>query len=285
MPTGTGGGHFSGGDSGGSSGGHFSSDGHSFGGRGRRGMRHGRSVYLYSFGNRQYYVSNKSHRGLMFLSYLCFFGIFVFLVANSFFFGAKNDLQKIKDDYSYYGLIIENAENQPSKIVVGNYIGCQYSDTAKKYCIKYTFSYNGTSHNGYSFYVYTKQECMAMGETIQIAVGNITAEGEPDSIEMTFKGKTLEDDGEYVYTLNSYNKTKVFLISSGVVTGGLFAGIILLSALSFKKDEESEEKSDVIEEKKVRRCSFCNSEIREGITSCPYCGAGENTFERKSPKE
>lgn len=293
MPTGTGGGHFSGGG-GHSGGGHFGGSGRSYStSSARRGVRFGRPVFIYSIGRNDYYIGEKNRSLISGLFVFFVFAMFAFISTMGMFLTYKSDLSIIREDYAIYGEIISNAESNPERIVNGTYEGADYSEKFGKWCIKYKFSYNG--HNdlpGYSFYVYTNSEIneMRMSGTIQIAVGNLTNSGEYDSIELSFKGKKLTDDGEYNYTLKKQKGSMAGTAISGVVAGGLLVGTIVLSVTSLKKDETAQAEvatnsangSAAVIEKARRYCSYCGSVINDNAISCPFCGAGENKFENKS---
>ena len=288
MPTGTGGGHFSGGGSHSSGGGHFSGGNGGFGGHpARRGIRHGGPVFIYTIGGRDYYVGEKRRSLINMLA--VFFVISIMAVVSCLglraTYGEKVDI--IKQDYINYQEIIVKAERDPSWIVEGVFVGQEYSQNAGKWCIKYQFTINGKTSNGHSFYTYTKEECEAMPQNIQIAVGNITSTGEYDSIEMTFKDKALVDDGEYVYFIGKEKIMKQWSALVGGISGALLIGTVTLSILSFKKDEKENAEKTLAEgsvkpeTKKVKYCSYCGSEIKDDAKSCPYCGAGENKFSEK----
>ncbi len=292
MPTGSGGGHFSGGG-GRFGGGHFGGSGRSSSTTSaKRGVRFGRPVFIYSIGRNSYYVGEKRRSLISGLFVFFMFAMFAFISTMGVFFNYKSDLDIIREDYARYGEIIRYAEEHPERIVNGAYESADYSVKLDKWCITYKFSYADQNNlSGYSFYVYSNSEIAQMRSsgTIQIAVGNLTSEGQYDSIEMTFKNKQLTDDGEYNYALNKQKGYKVGMSISGVLAGGLLVGIIVLSVLSFKKDETAQAEvsanstngETVVTEKPQRYCSYCGSKINENASSCPFCGAGENKFEDK----
>lgn len=277
MPTGNGGGHFGGGShSGGghSGGGHFESGG--FGSR-RKGMRLGRPVFIYTFGSRRYYIGEKRNSLLSTLMLFLFIAIVVIISKVGNYFEAKDKVQIIENDFATYNAIIDDALQDASKIVEGTYVGRDFR--YDKWCIKYKFAYNGRTYNGYSFYVYSADECtqIANQEEFQIAVGNLTSSGEPNSIEMNFRGKTLDDDGEYNYYSSRVGSQKTWIIISSVTAGGIIVSMIVISAISFKKDTQKDEDNErkIFENKKEtgKYCAYCGSELGEDETSCPNCGA------------
>lgn len=282
MPTGSGGGHFSG--SGSSGGGHFGGDNNmNYGGARRRGIRFGRPVFIYTFGSHNYYIGEKRASLLMTLTFFLFLSI-VILVSNiGNYFEIKDKIQIIENDYINYTAIIEDAEQDSSKIVLGTFQGKEFK--YGKWCIKYKFTYNEQEYQGYSFYVYSISEVNQMANQggVQIAVGNSNALGEPDSIEMSFKNKTLTDDGEYNHCISDLNGSKMTVIIFGVIVGALLVCVVTISAISFKKDMQKEESQEqtVSNVGGAKYCSYCGSKMKEGEVSCPYCGAKENSFENR----
>lgn len=283
MPTGHGGGHFSGGSGGGSSGGHFGG-GYSGGGR-RRGVVLGRPVFIYSFGRRNYYIGEKKQSLINTIGLFLFIAIIILIAKVGNYFEAKDKVEIIKSDFVNYNAIIDDAKLDSNKIVTGSYVGRE--EKYDKWCVKYKFTYNGTEYNGYSFYVYTEEEINEFkNDGLQIAIGNVNVVGQPDSIEMTFEGKELKDDGEYVYYSSRVVSQKVWMIVSSCVIGGLLISEIVISSTSFKKYEKEDEGKTILiqEDNPSRTCAYCGSKMKDDATSCPYCGAGENTFKGKSDK-
>lgn len=281
MPTGHGGGHFSGGGHSSGGGGHF--EGGSIGGR-RRAIRLGRPVFIYTFGNRNYYIGEKRQSLLSSISLFIFIAIIILITKVSNYYEAKDKVEIIESDFITYNAIIDDAELDSNKIVTGKYVGRE--PKYGKWCIKYKFNYNGNEYDGYSFYVYTEEEVkvFATQENIQIAVGNVNSVGQPDSIEITFDGKTLEDDGEYVYYSSRIGSQMTWIIVLSSTIGGLLISTIVISLTSFKKYDKIEEENRTMvleQDKNARYCAYCGSKMKEDATSCPYCGAGENTFEKR----
>lgn len=282
MPTGSGGGHFSG--SGSSGGGYFGGDNNmNYGGARRRGTRFGRPVFIYTFGSHNYYIGEKRASLLMTLIFFLFLSI-VILVSNiGNYFEIKDKIQIIENDYINYTAIIEDAEQDASKIVLGTFQGKEFK--YGKWCIKYKFTYNEQEYQGYSFYVYSISEVNQMANQggVQIAVGNSNALGEPDSIEMSFKNKTLTDDGEYNHCISDLNGSKMTVIILGVIVGALLVCVVTISAISFKKDMQKEESQEqtVSNVGGAKYCSYCGSKMKEEEVSCPYCGAKENSFKNR----
>ena len=291
MPSGGssgGGGHFSGG--GRAVGGHFGSSGGSL--NSRRAVRNGRPVFIYSFGSRSYYVGAKRNVLIQWLGILAIICIFACVALFGSFSDAGGGIAKIKTDFTKYNQMIEYAEEEGNEnyLVSGVVTSFEYNEKYQKGFIRYYFlDENNNRVEGWSFYVYTYDELLEMKRTgsITLAVDSYPCTQSTDSIEVTYKTKSLNDDGEYVALLSSQKAYKKWTIASGTLAGAFVISVVVISILSFKKDVEEKEGTVAVDAQKIkpqqktRYCSYCGSAMKEGETSCPYCGAGENKFESK----
>lgn len=303
MPSGFGGGSSGGGHSGGGGGGHSGGGGWSGGGHSRPSRSYG-----YRGGHRVVFISGSSgpymrtsHSALItflrVLMYICIVGCFI---TGSLCMNENSFKHEIERQYTYYQQLVSNAKIQEAQgrdyIIEAIAYSCypRY-DSNGKYRILYKFeTMSGSYNDGYTFDTYTKEEAEAIVKNgyITIAVDSYPITMYTDSVDVEYGNTTLEDDGQYVYTVKKVNKLLTIAISFG-------AGILILGVLQVvltKKFTKKEDEKDLAEalkpsggdssqqtyshttnvnypSRKKRKCVYCNSRIKDGEDTCSRCGA------------
>ncbi|MBE5739152.1 MAG: hypothetical protein E7354_05450 [Clostridiales bacterium] len=209
---------------------------------------------------------------------------------------AGSDIDIIREDYAYYQNMIAYAEMHPDDYIVDAKITSygQITDCDKYYInyeIKYTeriwspylnrFIETTDDLEGYTFSVYDWEDIAAFreGQVIQVAVDTMMIGEYTDSIPMDFKYMTIEDDGEYIDSINQQTKSKKTLI----VTITILVGWCIVFAVVSKKLEKKFDKQHPVNaavEKPVKEgdkyCDYCGTYWgRNDIGKCPGCGASK----------
>lgn len=292
MPSGSRGGG-GGGHSGGSSGGGRSGGSH-FGGGSRsrlvKGVRNGRTVVFIGTGANRRYISNKLFDVVTMLRVLITFAVFFAIPIIMIISSINGQLEKIKEDYSYYQNMIEVADSMENQNVDGYIIYGTITGKDLKYDNKYYLTYSFEAKdgsivdNGYTFSTYTFEEVKDLipgVSQIKLALETNQSNEYTDSIDYNYKYTTLEDDGEYTQITKNKQTLETYLIVliSATVVCLIIMAVILIKGLKKEKSETQElnaNTSRTIQEtpRKEMHCRYCGSIVLDGKTSCDNCGAG-----------
>lgn len=279
--SGGGGSHF-----GGSSGGSYHDDNYR---RRPTYIRHGRSVYVYHFGGRPYYMSTHAAGFLPFLFTL----FFIFAFASIFLFVSSSStnnakIQTIINHHNYYIEMIDDAKADSNLMIQGKVVNYYEYEDSGKYYITYSFevpSAPGKWVNGESYTIYTHAQASKLWNdynaggfdiAIPIPKTSITASNYTslDSVNADYENFSLEDDYEYEMLQKSASSIRITKVAFTAVSVVLLVVIILIFAKNLKKDDEKEavETSTVSSTKVSKKCKYCGSTLKEGETKCPNCG-------------
>lgn len=292
MPSGShrsrGGSHFSGGGS--------SRSSSSFGGRSIRGSSYGshrghHSIFIshgrprrFRFGHHYYIYTGRSQGVLSFSFVLVFILMMVAFISGSFVSSAKYQIKTIETDFVYYQDMIDYAEGKvesgdPRYIVDAEVTGRFYNSQADRYYVEYEIELgNGRTLKGETYACYTLEQAQQyrVGNTIRVALENVPPTLATDSVNVDYKYKTLDDDGEYLSSSKSLRNSRVVLWLSILA---IIATIAFTVVYAYKKKEladeekEKEKKEDVIDSD-TRICKYCGSICDKTAKKCPNCGAG-----------
>lgn len=321
MPSGHSGGSSSGGHFGGGgfshSGGHFSgshsssySGGH-FGGTSRVGgtgravgftPRPHRPFYqprVVVFGGRQVYLGTGRASAVSVLGILIAIAVIVTIFlgigwANSNdndYLEYEAEINAIKTDYNKYQAMAKYASENFGYTVHGDVLYKEEFENSGKYCIKYTFdTLEGKVDNGFSFYVYTREQAIELEENgVVLALEKpwLSANKFTDSVPLNYYGTALEDDAEYLYYCDLYNKavaeqddSKNFMRGAFLTSVGITVGLILLYVLvnATAKKATAEQ---IAADKQGTTTSADNKTIPTGTWRCDYCSTlNDNAKER-----
>ena len=205
----------------------------------------------------------------------------------------QEELNKIKEDYAYYQNMITVAKqnNTPDEqyIITGTVTGKFLSDYANKWYLTYSFSgQGGATYNGETYAIYSRSDVANIipnVTTIQLAADSPVITANTDTVNMDYENTTLNDDGYYLEAKKSLLFPQILCF---VVAGGsaiLFISLIVKSIKNLKSGESSNEKltsnADKLGNennteqaaKQQKYCDYCCSEIPQGKSKCPNCGA------------
>ena len=272
MPSGShggGGGSHGGGFGGGS---HFGG-GHSSSGSSRRGPT---PIRIWMFGHRYYVPAEKTSaiRGLV----TAFFVLILFgFMSTLGLIAAKEQVEKIEADNSYYINMIAYATSHPEYQITGKITGKHRNDECGKWYLTYSLeTANGGILEGYTYSVYSSDEInqFVVDDDILLAVDSIPVTMRTDSINMEYINIPLDNDGEYIGAKNS--KT-----TATVMTIACFGASVVIAVLTFIKAKKSmklnelekEKASSIPQDEGVKRCKYCGSKQNPQDTKCPNCGA------------
>jgi len=217
--------------------------------------------------------------------------------------GSKSDqLDTIKEDYSYYHRMIAIAKESDSTYVTDATIVSieKRSDSNGKYYYNYEFGNGTATYPGFTYCTYTKEDVenrvIYVGMTVRIALdGPKTGiDGSTDSVQMDFINYQYQDDGQY----QSYHRAMVtrFVAAAvfGIIAAGGFAAYTVVYHLT--KKEVPAGVMDGTDEKPVSfdrkpgetqaqapgwECRFCGNHNKETDRFCPGCGAERSNGERR----
>ncbi len=270
MPSGS---HFSG------SGGHFGGGGMSRGGgghsgpsRGRGGSFHRGSRTIMFFGH-PHYLSDKKSFAVTALFMVGGFILFVALIMIFAIVASNGTIRQIEIDYQYYQDMIKKAEADPTLIKEAKVV-----DHENIYGTDYWMYYyelkqdDGSVLKGHTFFVYSKEEIFskyAANTIVQVAVATSNVNSETNSIEMSYKDKKLEDDGQYIQQKNYKRNEIIGIIVATILGAGCIVGAIFLILKS--KDEEGEFVNEKPKSER-RKCPYCGVKTASK-DKCPNCGA------------
>lgn len=200
----------------------------------------------------------------------------IFLVISIFVTTIKIiEINTIKSDYHRYQDMIVNAEQNTDYQVDGKFVSYHYNSFAKKYYLKYEIEYE-TYYvlKGETYSIYSKEQAFELVNSYaKFAVNSTPVNANTDSIPMSYKNTTLNDDGEYVQN----NKTVPIWCVLTILT---LAGIIILywfknsyltkKVNSVNSDETSQTKQT--EQENFWICEYCAGKVDKNLPSCPHCG-------------
>ena len=276
MPSGSHGGR-SGGSHGGFSGGGGS---RSFGGFRSSSSHHHRPRgprYVRWFGGRTVIISTGRQSVLSIIAFFMIMCLLAMFPAWSSVSEIKSDIKMIKEEQAYYLDMIENAENDPSYQVMGEVTGVFYKQEYERYYITYEFG--DEDFEGYTFSIYTRENCPSNGSSILLAVDEKNIDDTTDSIPMDYKNFTLEDDGEYNLYVKNLKNVRTVAIVATLIFVGLIALIVVVVSTAKKKEEEKEQQEKEenekkqIEEEKKKFCQYCGAKVDPNEPVCGQCGA------------
>ena len=292
------------------SGSHRSSGGsHSSGGSSRSSSSSSRSSSSYSSYSRRYSNSHTGwhhehyHGGVVIngihagpIGTIIFYVLFLIFfsgawTAGGFIMGSvrKANIEKAKQDYTYYQNMIEFAEyqrdvnNDDSYIITGIVTGKFLSEYENKWYLEYSF----TSNNGYSTYFGETRVIYDFNDikniipnvtTIELAADSPIITSTTDTVNIDYKYTTLEDDGYYIEAKKEMIVPLVVCFVVGFGSAALFIFLIIkeVKKLKARTPQESSNGTAVPElntEYKKSYCVYCGSEIAENKRKCSNCGA------------
>jgi len=290
------------GRAGGSRGGGGSHFGGSRGGRGRsssgggtyrshhvRGLYNGRAVVFIGTRANRRYISDGIYSVITLLGFIAFFLLFslfgTFMNLNQI----NGDIKIIEEDFLHYQDMIEDAEYKESQgisgyIIYGTVESRYRSLNSDKWYLTYRFVADDGSivDNGYTYSTYTWEQVkdISAGDPILLALEYAPSNRYTDSIDMDFKNKTIEDDGDYIALLEEKQSTTGICVTIGIVILGIVVICVVLWKKNSKKvDEEATTSTgtqtyQAPEQPKKNYCRYCGSVVPNGKTSCDNCGAG-----------
>ena len=273
MPSGShggGGGSHGGGFGGGS---HFGGGHRSSGSSSRRGPA---PIRIWFFGHRYYVPAEKTSaiRGLV----ITFFVLILFgFMSTLGLIAAKDQVEKIESDHTYYVNMINYATAHPDYQVTGKITGKFRNDDCGKWYLTYSLKTgNNQTLEGYTYSVYSIEEIdqFVIGNDILLAVDSNPVTMQTDSINMDYINIPLNNDGEYIGAKNS-KRTSI------IMTIAFFGGSVVVAVLTFLKAKKSmklnelekEKASPLAQNENVKRCKYCGSKQNPQDTKCPNCGA------------
>lgn len=315
MPSGhgasSGGGHFGGGHSSSSfGGGHFGGSrssssfggGHFGGSRASFSPRPHRPFYqprVVVFGGRQVYLGTGRASAVSVLGILIAIAVIVTIFlgigwANSNdndYLEYEAEINAIKSDYSKYQAMAKYASENVGYTVHGDVLYKEEFENSGKYCIKYTFDTPaGKVDNGFSFYVYTREQAIELeehGVVLALEKPLLSANKFTDSVPLDYYGTALEDDAEYLYYCDLYNESvaeqddsKNFMRGAFLTSVGITVGLVLLYVLvnATAKKATAEQ---IAADKQGTTTSTDNKTIPTGTWRCEYCSTlNDNAKER-----
>jgi len=187
---------------------------------------------------------------------------------------AHNDtIHQLELDYEYYQNMIKKAEADSSLIKEAKVVDHVNLYGTDRWLYYYELKQdNGEILKGHTFYVYSKEEIFdkyATDTIVQVAVATSSVNEETNSIEMSYKDKTLEDDGQYIAQLNSRKTIIIILVIAAIVGVGCIVGAVFLILKSKTKEEEESKEKQKTER---RKCPYCGIKTASK-DKCPNCGA------------
>ena len=218
-------------------------------------------------------ISNKGKKfGIIFILVLIAF--FIALFCGISISNAKENIEFIKSDYSYYQNFIDRAEAN-GYIEDATITDIIYNEDANRYYFTYEIRYGYDNIlEGYTFSVYTESEIsnFKIGQIIKVAVESNDINQFTDSIPLDYKDMPIENDGEYSKEVRSK------LINTIILSTGLIVIFVLIVIIAIKKSEtqkvEENAGSNVNNNKTEKTvCEYCGSTISKQDDKCPNCGA------------
>ena len=300
MPSGSrrggshGGSHFSGGSNGGNGGSHFNRNNNNRNNNNRnrriivtspmlRPRRFVRPMHI-RFGSTRYVVKEKASVAVRLLSILFLVAIIALFVAFGVRSNAGTQISIIEQDYAYYQSMVDRAEQNSAYKTTGWITGSGYNPTAGKYYLTYSFlAQDGSEVEGETFAVYTAEEINAFEiyDPIELAVNSQVITFMTDSMPMDYAEMSIEQDGEYTHYIGQRKGATTGLIVCAVLGGGaIIIAVIVAIANKQKEDEKSaqtiqtnQSNNTIGSAQTSNVCAYCGSELAEGVTKCPSCGA------------
>ena len=193
-------------------------------------------------------------------------------------FSSFNRLMNVKKaDYAYYQNMIENAEENPEYMTTGKVTYIQYDQEVNAYYFDYTVEDRHFS----TFACYDDFSIPLLGADISVALSCPVSEFDQytDSMPVSYKETTLEDDGEYL-SLRGDRFVGVGFAAFGAVF--IIIGVVMIiRTIKSNKTEEVKEPSvnDTIPpvvEKTTKYCNYCGAENDKSRRKCHSCGARLN---------
>lgn len=251
---------------------HFGS-GHRSSGSSSRGPT---PIRFWFFGHHYYVPAGKASaiRGL----FTAFFVLILFgFMSILGLIAAKDQVEKIEDDNTYYISMISYATAHPDYQVTGKITGKFRNDDCGKWYLTYSLETNdGRTLEGYTYSVYSINEIeqFVVGDDILLAVDSIPVTMRTDSINMDYINIPLDNDGEYIGAKNSKRTAMIMVIAC-------FGASVVVAILTFIKAKKSmklnelekEKASSLPQDEGVKRCKYCGSKQNPEDTKCPNCGA------------
>lgn len=291
------GGHFSGSRSSSSfSGGHFGGSRAGFTPRPHRPFYQPRVVV---FGGRQVYLGTGRASAVSVLGILIAIAVIVTIFlgigwANSNdndYLEYEAEINAIKTEYNKYQAMAKYASENVGYTVHGDVLYKEEFENSGKYCIKYTFDTPaGKVDNGFSFYVYTREQAIELeenGVVLALEKPLLSANKFTDSVPLDYYGTALEDDAEYLYYRNLYDEavaeqddSKNFIRGAFLTSVGITVGLIVLYVLvnATAKKATAEQ---IAADKQGTTTSTDNKTVPAGTWRCEYCSTlNDNSKER-----
>ena len=286
MPSGShssGGSHFGGGSFGGhhSSGSHFSSS------HGPRSMGfYPRTPRVMMFFGHRVYLSSHRASAMSLLSGLLIFAIVVCFFGGIAWFGTQKDISTIEQQHALYCAMVERAQGDDNYRVTGKVTDYDFYEGGDvRYCIFYTFETAYGACHGNSYFVYSRQQALAMqGKTIDLATAQPQDKLTPDSdsTPMDYIDIPLTDDAEYQDRQQSLT---IFRLITLVGVGAVVTIIVVMVAVPATAQRATAEQVAASQTKtsststeqtttKIWRCEYCGSANPDHQTTCSGCGAG-----------
>lgn len=278
----------------GSSGGGGSHGGGSHFGGGHGGNSRPITPIHYMWHGRYYYVpAVATSRIITCVMTAIFMFIFASLLVVSIF-GNIEERNVIIADRERYISMINYAEQNPEYQREGRVKGKAYNGDAGKWYYEYVILTEDYGYlEGYTYSVYSQEEIdkINLGDTIVFAVDENPVTYNTDSINMDYKNIPLENDGEYITTINSNKMLTVVMLIFVII----FIVSLVLAIRTFRKNvarkkEGTEEKDAGIHDEKPssgnvfaefedntkkppKKCPYCGSTMKDGEKKCKNCGA------------
>lgn len=199
-----------------------------------------------------------------------FVGI-TFVVAGSAQISHTNQLISIKrSDYNYYQNMISFAEKNPDYLATGQVTEVYFDYQVNEHYFEYTVC----GYNFSTFACYNSASIPLKGQHISVAL-NLPKElfnSSSDSMPVSYKNTTLEDDGEYNILCEDRNAGIFF-----VVFGLAFAVLTVVTIFKTRKKPTSsvEETStnNTTASPSKNFCAYCGAENSPEARKCSSCGA------------
>ena len=291
MPSGRGGsgGHFGGGFSGSHSGGHFGGSS-SFRSHSTRTPSH---VHLHPFFfphphvtffmGRQVYLGSGRASSLSILRIFLVLGVIVAAFLGISWMACSDDLSEIEEDYAFYQTLAEYAETHPDYQIEAVVDRIEQYDQTGKYCIFYSFGSNN-QYNGYSFYVYTREQAHALeqnGVILALEDSKDYLNYTTDSVPLDYLGTKLTDDAEYLEYRNTCNGFRTATLVVGAIDAVLILLLIMIPLTAAKPTEEQLKNSNQNDSTKQDAGTVDNrSASSAGAWHCEYCGSLNDSGKR-----
>ncbi len=294
MPSGSSGGHsggFGGGHSFHGGSGHYGSSHSSFGVRRPSSSSHGGSYHPYPvrpwyrprvvvFGGRQVYLDAGRASSASILSFLFVITLIATAILGFTWWGAQDELDLIRSDYSVYQAIARNAATSLEWQTVGKVYDWQEFEDTGKYRILYEFDTpKGKVDNGYSYFVYTWEQVIDMkrdGVVLALDDKLVNTNTNSDSVPLDFKDAIMEEDAGYIDTINKINGTRLGTFIMAGISALLIVSYVLINATAKKATAEQ-----IAADKQGTTATTDSKAAPAGTWRCEYCGVlNDNGKER-----